>query len=81
MFLKICDSEIHGHFQQRFKRSLPNFHKNLYKKRKGGREGGKERERETDRQGFTDLHTSMSCLYHPQDRCEDLSFAGWDPHG
>lgn len=47
MFLKICDSEIHGHSQQRFKRSLPNFHKNLYKKRKGGREGGRERDRQT----------------------------------
>lgn len=49
MFLKICDSEIHGHSLQRFNRSLPNFHKNLYKKRKGEREGGKERERQTDK--------------------------------
>ena len=29
---------------------MPNFHKNLYKKRKGERKGGKERERQTDRQ-------------------------------
>ena len=37
---------------ERFNRSLPNFHKNLYKKRKGERKGGKERERDrqTDRQ-------------------------------
>lgn len=69
MFLKICDSEIHGHSCKDLIDPCP-FHKNLHKKRKGER-GREEREtdRQTDEQGFPDLPTSMSCLYHHQDRC------------